>query len=121
MFQEALFHGHSLFCNVIPMGKDYALAVYGGERPHIGSVVMAVARPSLTGEGISATSSVLNGIGHKDETVARAFAEAVAIRKECTAVCACGIHFDNITREQIEIVQETAQRLLKQVLQNLEA
>ena len=119
MFQEELFGGYILCCAIVPMGKDYTLAVYGGERPHVGSVVMAVARPSLTGEGVSATSSVLNNVGHKDEVIARMFAEAVAKAKGCTAVCACGIHMDNITPEQLELVRQASERLLERVLNGL--
>lgn len=121
MFQEALFDGYSVCCDIIPMGKDYTLAVYGGDTPHVGSVVMAIARPSLTGEGVSATSSVINGVGHKDEEVGRIFAEAVAKAKLCTAVCSCGIHVDNIRPEQIKTVMESCKRLLHRVLESIEA
>lgn len=120
MLKESLINGYDICCDVILMGRDYALAVYGGDTPHVGSVVMAVARPSLTGEGISVTSSVMNGIGHKDEEVGRVFAETVAREKNCTAVCACGIHIDNITPEQITIVKEGCMRLLQRVLKSME-
>lgn len=55
---------------------DCTICIWGGDTPHVGSVVMSTARPSLTGSGVGVTSSVLNGIGHKDEYVARKFAEA---------------------------------------------
>ena len=29
MLREELFDGYSVYCDVIPMGKDYTLAVYG--------------------------------------------------------------------------------------------
>ena len=118
--KEELFDGYAICCDVICMGKDYTLAVYGGDTPHVGSVVMAIARPSLTGEGVSATSSVLNGLGHKDEAVARVFAEAIAKQKLCTVVCSCGIHVDNITPEQIELVHNCCDRLLTRVRQEIE-
>ncbi|MBQ3425056.1 MAG: hypothetical protein IJH38_07660 [Clostridia bacterium] len=119
MIKEELFGGYILCCDIVPMGKDYTLAVYGGAAPHVGSVVMAIARPSLTGEGISATSSVLNCVGHKDEAVARIFAEAVAKAKGCTAVCACGIHVDDISPEQMDAIHRASERLLKRVLNTL--
>lgn len=114
-----MFDGYRVCCDIVPMGQDYTLAVYGGALPHVGSVVMSVARPSLTGEGISATSCVLNGLGHKDELIARLFAERVAKEKNCTAVCACGIHVDQITPEQIQKVQEACMRLLNRVLERI--
>ncbi len=114
--EEEIFDGYTIRCEIIPMGADYTLAVYGGQKAHVGSVVMATARPSLTGKGISATSSVLNGIGHKDEAVARLFAEKVAKTKNCVAVCVCGIHVDDMTPAQIEQVKAAADRLLERVL-----
>lgn len=116
MLKEELFNGYEIRCHVIRMGKDYTLAVYGGDTPHIGSVVMSTARPSLTGEGIGVTSSVLNGMGHKDEIIARQFAETLAKEKNCTVVCSCGIHVDDIQAEQLEVVQEKCGRLLQRVL-----
>lgn len=115
--REELFDGYFIQCDIIPMGKDYTMAVYGGDTPHVGSVVMSTARPSLTGEGIGVTSSVLTGIAHKDDVVAKLFAEAAAKEAECTVVCSCGIHVDDITPDQIKIVQEKSGLLLKQTLE----
>ena len=43
------------------IGEDLVLTLSGGEKPHIGCVVQAVPRPSLSGDGtISVTSSVIN-------------------------------------------------------------
>lgn len=120
MLYEELSGGMALCCDVIKMGNDYTLCVFGGEKPHVGSVTMAIARPSLSGEGISVTSSVLNAVGHKDEAVGRLFAEAVAREKNCTAVCSCGIHIDDITPEQLEDIQKASARLLERVLASLD-
>lgn len=109
-----------LTCRVTPMGKDYTITICGGSLPHIGSAVMAQARPSLTGNGISATSSVLNCVGHKDETIARMFAEKIAICGNCTAVCICGIHLDNITEKQLDRIRESCDSLLKRILADME-
>lgn len=117
LFVDLAFLSCPLSCQIIPMGRDYTIAVHGGTLPHVGSVVMAQARPSLTGEGTSSTSSVLNGIGHKDEFVARMFAEAVAVRGNCTAVCSCGIHVDDVTPEQLKLIKEGCERLLKKCLE----
>lgn len=116
VYEERFSEFYLLTCQVIPMGKDYAVTVCGGTLPHVGSAVMAQARPSLTGSGISATSSVLNLAGHKDEAIARMFAEKIAVHANCTAVCVCGIHLDNITEEQLAGVQEGCGRLLQRIL-----
>lgn len=91
-----------LTIEITDVGQDRAVLVYGGEKPHIGSTVMAFPRPSLTGDGsISATSSVLNAVGHKDEAICRMIAEAIAARENCIVVCTGGFHIDGITPDQI--------------------
>lgn len=119
VYEERLSEVCSLTCWVISVGKDYTVTVCGGSLPHVGSVVMAQARPSLTGSGTSATSSILNCVGHKDEAVARMFAERMAIRGNCTVVCVCGIHLDNITKEQLAGIQEGCRRLLERILADM--
>ena len=113
---ELLSNGYEICCSVISMGKDLTVCVSGGDTPHIGSVVMSVARPGLTGEGTGVTSSVLNGMGHKDEYVARKFAEALAKKDNCTVVCTCGIHIDGITEAQLKEVSECCNRLLEKLM-----
>ena len=109
-------NGLPVFAQLVQMGKDCTICVWGGDTPHVGSVVMSTARPSLTGSGVGVTSSVLNGIGHKDEYVARKFAEAAAEKFVCTAVCSCGIHIDDITPAQLQEVSTVCDKLLKQVI-----
>jgi len=113
---ELLSNGYEICCSAISMGKDLTVCVSGGDTPHIGSVVMSIARPSLTGEGTGVTSSVLNGMGHKDEYVARKFAEVLAKKYDCTVVCTCGIHIDGITEEQLKEVSECCNRLLEKLM-----
>lgn len=83
--------------------SDSGISVHlvGGETPHIGSVVLAEPRGSLTGEGRSCTSSVINLAGHKDEAFARDLAERIC-RQTDTAVCVCaGVHVDRASTEDI--------------------
>ena len=61
------------------IGEDVLLCLQGGERPHLGCVVQTEPRESLSGDGsVSATSSVLNFPGHKDEVVCRWMAEKIS-------------------------------------------
>ena len=116
VFIEKMQNGLPVFAQLVQMGKDCKICIWGGDTPHVGSVVMSTARPSLTGSGVGVTSSVLNGIGHKDEYVARKFAEAAAEKFVCTAVCSCGIHIDGITQAQLQEVSVVCDKLLKQVI-----
>ena len=96
-----------------------SVCVSGGDEPHIGSVVLAEARASLTGEGTSATSSVLNRLGHKDEFVARTVAETLAAALDTTACCICGIHKDNATPEDIQASTTLGHEIVSILLERL--
>ena len=89
-----------------------AAVLYGGQSPHIGCTVLAEPRPSLLGDGsVSATASVLNVCGHKDEAICRLVAETVASRTGRVTVCTGGFHLDGITPEQIGEVSAAARAL----------
>ena len=117
--EESIFEKYTIKCSVTKMGNDYNVAVFGGEKAHIGSVVLSLPRESLSGHGISSTSSVMNVLGHKDEAVARLFAEKIAKEKNCRVVCSCGIHIDNATENVLEEINEVVELLLFKVLENM--
>lgn len=96
-----------LAVSIKQLGSDYCIQLQGGERPHIGTVVLSIPRLSLTGNGeISVTSSVMNVTGHKDEQICRYLSEQVARYKNAVVVCTGGFHVDNITNQQLEEVLE---------------
>lgn len=101
------------------LGACVVVCVSGGDEPHIGSVVLAEARASLTGKGTSATSSVLNRLGHKDEFVARTVAETLAAALDTTACCICGIHKDNATPEDIQVSTTLGHEIASILLERL--
>lgn len=85
------------------VGQDLLILVQGGDRPHIGCTVMAVPRPSLSGDGsVSCTSSVWNLPGHKDEAICRLLAEVWCKETGKVVVCTGGFHVENIRPAQIE-------------------
>ena len=85
-----------------PVGEDIFILIRGGDKPHIGSCVLSIPRPSLAGdEKISCTSSVLNVVGHKDENICRLVAESFCKKFNTTVICTGGFHVDNLTAEKI--------------------
>ncbi|MCR5772131.1 MAG: hypothetical protein K6G87_13000 [Butyrivibrio sp.] len=93
----------SVNIQVMDIGSDKCVTVKGGDSPHIGCIVLAIPRPSLTGDGsISSTTSVINVTGHKDDMICKIIAEKVCNRYNCVVTCTGGIHIDNITPDQIE-------------------
>ena len=88
------------------------ILLYGGQSPHIGCTVLAEPRPSLLGDGsVSATASVLNVCGHKDEAICRLIAETVASRTGRVTVCTGGFHLDRLKPEQLGEVSAAARAL----------
>jgi len=83
------------------------LIVGGGEVSHIGSIVLAEPRKK---------SQVINLPGHKEEKIARDFAEKTCVKKKMPVLCVCGIHIDDATKEDIKILESNSQKLLKKVL-----
>ncbi|MCD8053346.1 MAG: hypothetical protein LUF00_04765 [Lachnospiraceae bacterium] len=111
--------GVTLLCDLIPMGRDVTLCIHSVPGGHVGSAALAVARPSLTGQGQSATTSVLNCIGHKDDAVAVHLAEAIGTATGCTTVCVCGIHIDGLSPEGIQAVLAACREMEAEILRVL--
>ena len=89
------------------IGEDLVLTLSGGEKPHIGCVVQAVPRPSLSGDGtISVTSSVINLTGHKDEFLCRRLAENRCRETGKVVVCTGGVHGSYNGRTDRRIIKE---------------
>lgn len=96
----------------VRIGPDLLVAIWGGERPHIGAVAAAQPRPSLADSNrISATASVLTYVGHKEDDVAKRTAEAIAARFNTNAVVTAGIHWDKLTPDGIQIIQDRCREI----------
>ncbi len=109
--------GSGLKVSAGKIGSDIFICVEGGSAPHIGCVVQVVPRSSLTGDGsTSATSSVLNLTGHKDEFLCRKLAEMVCSRTGCVTVCTGGFHLDGIREEQIREVMRVVEEIGKELV-----
>ena len=73
----------------------------GGEQPHVGGVVLAIPRPSLSGKGWSCDVYITPVPGHKDVDVARTVAETLARELQCPVVVTAGIHSDGLCPEEL--------------------
>jgi hypothetical protein len=93
--------------SVEKLGDDLCVTVTGGDQPHIGSVALSIARPSLRKDGTnSASTSILTLVGHKDDIVAKYVAEYLSTSMNKNVVAVCGIHYNNIDSGDIDIVLE---------------
>jgi hypothetical protein len=91
-----------------PIGSDWNIAIYGGDRPHIGAVAVVSQRQSC---------SLVCLPGHKEGDMAKRFATALADSVNATVCVSCGIHLDDISSEEINQVLAMADRFLS-VLKN---
>jgi len=104
----------------VRMGEDYCLVVTGGDRPHLGAVALSTPRPSLAdSRKISASTSVLTLVGHKEDDVAKKIAQQYAAKLNRQVVVACGVHLDGITREELAVMEEMLAELAEQLLKKL--
>jgi gallate decarboxylase subunit D len=102
------------------VGKDILVAIWGGDRPHIGAVAIAQPRPSLRDpKEISATTSVYCFLGHKEDALAKAAANTLAAKLNTQTVVTAGIHWDNINEEGIRIVNANSLLLTELILSHI--
>ena len=96
------------------------VSIWGGTRPHIGAVGMAIPRPSLKNpKKWSATSSIFTFIGHKEDTLVKTISERLAARLRRNAVVTAGIHWDGITSDEIKTIQNLTQKLSDLILKKI--
>ena len=82
---------------------DIVLILGGGEKPHIGGVVLAV-----PGEDIE----LVNKAGHYDHHVLVPLAKAACKKYGTTVVVVGGVHIDDASKEDIEKVVENCRVLV---------
>lgn len=82
-------------------GEDWQVLLTGGERPHIGAVVLAVPRPSLRGSGMSCDCWVTPVTAHKDHLMAQPLAEKLCLACGRTVAVSAGLHVDRAAPEEL--------------------
>lgn len=103
---------------MIYMGEDIVICVHGGIS-HIGGHVTAI--PYQKKNEWHVTLNTFNLVSHKDDEIARLYAKALCEHTHHTVTCVCGIHYDEITGDQIkEIfswVKQDIEEMIKEVCQ----
>ena len=86
----------------------------GGEKPHVGAVVLTVLRPdSIGNEKVKCNSTVVPRLGHREDDIAKPIAEEIAKALRQTVALVAGIHIDNATAEDIKILLENCHMATK--------
>ena len=111
---------YNLEASIQRIGPDLLVAIWGGERPHIGAVAVAQPRPSLRDpQSTSATASVFCLVGHKEDELAKAASEILASVLNTTVVVTAGIHWDDLSAEGIQTVVKNSEILIDLILERL--
>lgn len=117
-------HGRlALELRLLPAGQDWQLLLTGGDA-HIGAVILAEpanAMPPDVPEVMSDTASsgtedgvrlhVLRRTGHHDDKAALPLARDYCRALKATVCVSAGIHYDHISREEIDTVLALARML----------
>jgi len=103
------------------IGQDLLVSLWGGTRPHIGAIGMAVPRPSLKNpKKWSATSSNFTFVGHKEDTIVKKVSERLAARLRRNVVVTAGLHWDSMGIREIKTVQDLAGKMAEEILRKME-
>ena len=99
------------------LGEDLLVSVWGGIRPHIGAVGIAVPRPSLADpQRTSATSSNYTFLGHKEDVVVKQVSEAISAALGKNVVVTAGIHWDNLAPRDLGVIAGLTRRLTEKII-----
>ena len=98
------------------IGADLLVSIWGGTRPHIGAVGMAVPRPSLRDASRwSATSSNFTFAGHKEDLLVKEVSEAIAASLHKNVVVTAGIHWDDLNPKELAVLQDLTRQLVQKI------
>ena len=102
------------------IGNSLLVAIWGGEKPHIGAVSVAQPRPSLKDAKItSSTASVFCLLGHKEDDLAKAGSEILASALNTDVVVTVGIHWENLDEKGVKKVIRNSEILLDLILERI--
>ena len=98
------------------VGGDWLVEITGGAA-HLGAVALATFHPTHG----RACASVLSAPGHREEQVALDAARAIARHTRTTTVVVAGLHYPEITAEEIATARRLCEELVERFVGELGA
>ena len=103
---------------VFRQGRDIQVLCQGGAA-HLGAVALAVPSTEGTGKSAEVQAQLLVLPGHREDAIALGMARRMAAELRCAVCVSAGIHYNDITREEIRQVEAMAQALTERCLISL--
>jgi hypothetical protein len=115
--KKLVFHADSgapwhISCAVNQVGSDYVCHIHGGDW-HVGAVALSQWRGDRAD-----TACLIVGI-HKEEEIAVCTASHLCDSTHRSVVCIAGIHFDGITKRDIQDISRAANELAARAAKHL--
>jgi len=106
-YLEENARGYPLSCKISLLDDGMHVLLVGGCSTHIGSI--SVAEP---GQEMCSTRYP----GHKDHVVGDKWARTLADKRSGRTVVVCGIHYDNLSAEDISEIVALTDRMLEELI-----
>lgn len=97
---------HKIQINVMITDEGINMVLTGGEKTHVGGIVLIVPRPSLTGLGTGSDAWIVPVPGHKDTIAAEKIGTIICRKTGEVIAISAGIHMDNASSDDIEIIMK---------------
>jgi hypothetical protein len=95
---------YKVFLDKIEMTNDIVYILGGGEKPHIGGIV--ICEPNKE-------SHIIKFANHYDHIVIKPIAEAACKKYSKKVVVLGGVHVDNATKDEIDLLVENCKELIR--------
>lgn len=107
---ERQFRGKSITAELAVTNCGMQVGLFGGDKPHIGTV--GILDPA-------GKTTVIQFEEHREGVLCQQWCEALAKAGRIPAVMSAGVHYDNVSKEEIVQIVRLCNELLKDMLDNL--
>ena len=105
--KQVILFEKTIYVQMTQTDEGIQVLVAGGDKSHVGAVT------AVDKDGRKHTLTLP---GHKETVIAEKWADAIFAESRVPVVVTAGIHFDDITSEQIKMVLQTTDELLSDML-----
>lgn len=102
---------HPIWVEIKKLDDGWDIGIYGGCSTHVGAVSLADPSGAL---------QTMERLHHKDSFVSARWAKELAKAWQAPICVRCGIHYDNATKEQLEIIIASCDEMLREAKETLE-